>query len=96
MRGGAGNPGGLVGETDTAAGGTLILAAAPIGRPDDASGRLAAELAAAPVIAAEDTRRLRRLAGRLGVELTGRLVSYYEAVEAGRQRPSARRTARRA
>ena len=85
MRGGAGNPGGLVGgQTDTAAG-TLILAAAPIGRPDDASGRLAAELAAAPVIAAEDTRRLRRLAGRLGVELTGRLVSYYEAVEAARE-----------
>ena len=84
MRGGAGNPGGLVGETDTPAGGTLILAAAPIGRPDDASGRLAAELAAAPVIAAEDTRRLRRLAGRLGVELTGRLVSYYEGAEAGR------------
>ena len=85
MRGGAGKPGGRVGETDTPAGGTLILAAAPIGRPDDASGRLAAGLAAAPVIAAEDTRRLRRLAARLGVELTGRLVSYYEAVEAGRQ-----------
>ncbi len=85
MRGGAGNPGGLVGATDTPAGGTLTLAAAPIGRPDDASGRLAAELAAAPVIAAEDTRRLRRLAGRLGVELTGRLVSYYEGAEAGRQ-----------
>src|SRR5271165_3903382 len=84
MRGGAGNPGGLTGETDTVAGGTLILAAAPIGRPDDASGRLAAELAAAPVIAAEDTRRLRRLAARLGVDLTGRLVSYYEGAEAGR------------
>ena len=84
MRGGAGNPGGPVGAPDTAAGGTLILAAAPIGRPDDASGRLAAELAAAPVIAAEDTRRLRRLAGRLGVKLTGRLVSYYEGAEAGR------------
>ena len=55
MRGGAGNPGDPAGETDTPAGGTLILAAAPIGRPDDASGRLAAELAAAPVIAAEDT-----------------------------------------
>ena len=84
MRGGAGNPGGLAGGTDTPAGGTLILAAAPIGRPDDASGRLAAELAAAPVIAAEDTRRLRRLAGRLGVELTGRLVSYYEGAETER------------
>jgi len=85
MRGGAESPDGLIGGTQTPAGGTLILAAAPIGRPDDASGRLAAELAAAPVIAAEDTRRLRRLAARLGVELTGRVVSYYEGVEAGRQ-----------
>ncbi len=85
MPGGEGIPSSLSGEAETPAGGTLILAAVPIGRPDDASGRLAAELAAAPVIAAEDTRRLRRLAARLGVELTGRLVSYYEAVEAGRQ-----------
>ena len=65
--------------------GTLILAAAPIGRLEDASRRFAAELAAAPVIAAEDTRRLRRLAARLDVELTGRVVSYYDAVEAERQ-----------
>jgi 16S rRNA (cytidine1402-2'-O)-methyltransferase len=42
------------------AGGTLMLAAAPIGRPEDASPRLAAALGEAPVIAAEDTRRLRR------------------------------------
>src|SRR5450755_3775220 len=84
MRGGVGDPRGLS-ETEAPAGGTLILAAAPIGRPEDASGRLAAELAAAPVIAAEDTRRLRRLAARLGIELTGRVVSYYEGVEAGRQ-----------
>ncbi len=85
MPGGEGIPSGPSGEAETPARGMLILAAAPIGRPDDASGGLAAELAAAPVIAAEDTRRLRRLAARLGVELTGRLVSYYEAVEAGRQ-----------
>ena len=85
MRGGEGSSEGRTGEAETPAGGTLILAAAPIGRPDDASGRLAAELAAAPVIAAEDTRRLRRLAARLGVELTGRVVSYYEGIEAGRQ-----------
>jgi 16S rRNA (cytidine1402-2'-O)-methyltransferase len=64
--------------------GTLILAAAPIGRPQDASASLAAALAAAPVIAAEDTRRLPRLARALGVTFTGRLVSYYEGVEAGR------------
>ncbi len=65
-------------------GGTLILAAAPIGRPEDASASLAAALAAAPVIAAEDTRRVPRLARALGVTFTGRLVSYYEAVEAER------------
>ena len=85
MRGGEGLPSDLGGAAETPSGGTLILAAAPIGRPDDASGRLAAELAAAPVIAAEDTRRLRRLAARLGVELAGRLISYYEAVEAERR-----------
>ena len=43
-----------------------------------------AELAGADVVAAEDTRRLRRLARDLGVELTGRVVSYYDANEAGR------------
>src|SRR5579862_3193253 len=67
-----------------AASGRLILAAAPIGQPSDASGRLARALAETPVIAAEDTRRLRRLAAVLGVSLAGRVVSYYEAVEAAR------------
>jgi 16S rRNA (cytidine1402-2'-O)-methyltransferase len=66
--------------------GMLILAAAPIGRPQDASGSLAAALAAAPVIAAEDTRRLARLARSLGVTLAGRIVSYYEGVETERAR----------
>jgi 16S rRNA (cytidine1402-2'-O)-methyltransferase len=61
-----------------------VLAATPIGRPDDASPRLRAELATADVVAAEDTRRLRRLAGDLGVELGGRVVSYFEGNEAGR------------
>ena len=58
-----------------------MLAATPIGRPDDASARLVAALASAPVIAAEDTRRLRRLADQLGVALTGAVVSYYDGVE---------------
>ena len=61
--------------------GTLMLAATPIGRPEDASARLVAALASAPVIAAEDTRRLRRLAGQLGVTLAGAVVSYYDGVE---------------
>jgi 16S rRNA (cytidine1402-2'-O)-methyltransferase len=73
-----------VNDTVGKAGGTLMLAAAPIGRPEDASPRLAAALGEAPVIAAEDTRRLRRLASALGVRLSGRVVSYYDDVEAAR------------
>lgn len=59
----------------------LILAATPIGRVEDAPPRLASELATADVIAAEDTRRLRRLTTDLGVEVTGRIVSYFEGNE---------------
>ncbi len=51
--------------------GSLILAAAPIGRPADASAALGSALASAEVIAAEDTRRLRRLAAELDVVLAG-------------------------
>ncbi|MFC4910970.1 16S rRNA (cytidine(1402)-2'-O)-methyltransferase [Actinomadura gamaensis] len=62
----------------TADTGTLLLAAAPIGRPEDASRRLLAALADVPVVAAEDTRRLRRLAADLGVEITGRVLAHHE------------------
>lgn len=62
----------------------LVLAATPIGRVSDAPPRLAEELAGADVVAAEDTRRLRRLAGELGVEITGRVLSYFEGNEAAR------------
>ena len=61
--------------------GTLTIAAVPIGCPDDASPRLAAALAQARIIAAEDTRRLHRLAASLGVPLAANIVSYYDAVE---------------
>jgi 16S rRNA (cytidine1402-2'-O)-methyltransferase len=64
--------------------GVLTLAAVPIGRADDASRRLAAELAGASLIAAEDTRRLRWLAASLNIELRARVISYYDAVEARR------------
>jgi len=64
--------------------GRLLLAATPLGDPGDASARLLAALASADVIAAEDTRRLRNLAGALGVTVTGRVVSHYDAVEAAR------------
>jgi 16S rRNA (cytidine1402-2'-O)-methyltransferase len=62
----------------------LVLAATPIGDPRDASQRLRDALTAADVIAAEDTRRLRRLAGALGVEITAKVVAVYDAVERGR------------
>ncbi len=65
-------------------GGVLVLAATPIGQVGDAPARLAEELAGADVVAAEDTRRLRRLLGELGVELRGRVVSYFEGNEATR------------
>jgi 16S rRNA (cytidine1402-2'-O)-methyltransferase len=62
-------------------GGVLILAGTPIGRVEDASPRLAAALASAEVIAAEDTRRLRRLASDLNIDLSARIVSYFEGNE---------------
>jgi 16S rRNA (cytidine1402-2'-O)-methyltransferase len=58
----------------------LILAATSIGRPDDASPRLREVLATADVVAAEDTRRFRRLAADIGVEAR-RVVSYFEGNE---------------
>lgn len=64
--------------------GRLIVAGAPLGEVGDVSPRLKEALATAAVIAAEDTRRLRRLAADLGVTVSGRLVSCYEAVEAAR------------
>ncbi len=64
--------------------GVLTLAAVPIGQAEDASPRLAAELAAATLIAAEDTRRVRWLASSLDVTLQARIVSYYDAVETRR------------
>jgi 16S rRNA (cytidine1402-2'-O)-methyltransferase len=60
---------------------TLVLAGTPIGRPDDASPRLAHELAHADLIAAEDTRRLRRLASDLDVTMNARTVSYFDGNE---------------
>ncbi len=64
--------------------GALVLAATPLGNSRDASPRLVAALGSADVVAAEDTRRLRALAAALGVTVTGRVVSHYEAVETAR------------
>jgi 16S rRNA (cytidine1402-2'-O)-methyltransferase len=66
------------------AAGVLTLAGAPIGQAEDAPARLAAALASADVIAAEDTRKVRQLATALGVRLTARVVSYYDVIEVRR------------
>jgi 16S rRNA (cytidine1402-2'-O)-methyltransferase len=62
----------------------LVLAATPLGDSRDASPRLVAALGSADVVAAEDTRRIRSLAAALGVTITGRVLSHYDAVEAQR------------
>ena len=71
----------MIGAVQT---GLLVLAATPIGRVADAPPRLAEELATADVVAAEDTRRLKRLTTDLGVTVSGRVVSYFEGNESAR------------
>ncbi|HVE64641.1 MAG TPA: 16S rRNA (cytidine(1402)-2'-O)-methyltransferase [Mycobacteriales bacterium] len=63
--------------------GLLVLCGTPIGNVGDATPRLAEMLTSADVIAAEDTRRLIRLARHLGIR-TAPLVSFFEANEVGR------------
>ncbi|MBF6452531.1 16S rRNA (cytidine(1402)-2'-O)-methyltransferase [Nocardia cyriacigeorgica] len=64
--------------------GRLVLAATPMGDVGDASQRLRDGLATADVVAAEDTRRTRSLAKALGIEIGGRVVSFYDHVETAR------------
>jgi 16S rRNA (cytidine1402-2'-O)-methyltransferase len=64
--------------------GRVVLAGVPLGQPGDASARLRAALATVDVIAAEDTRRLRRLCRDLDISPSGRIVSFFDANEAAR------------
>ncbi|MBA3248923.1 MAG: 16S rRNA (cytidine(1402)-2'-O)-methyltransferase [Geodermatophilaceae bacterium] len=64
--------------------GRLVVAATPIGQAGDASARLRVALGSVAVVAAEDTRRVRRLASDLDLRISGRIVSFYEANEASR------------
>ncbi|MCP9622957.1 16S rRNA (cytidine(1402)-2'-O)-methyltransferase [Nocardia otitidiscaviarum] len=66
------------------ASGRLVLAATPMGDVGDASQRLRDALGAADIVAAEDTRRTRSLARALGIEIAGRVVSFYDHVETAR------------
>ncbi|WP_107659307.1 16S rRNA (cytidine(1402)-2'-O)-methyltransferase [Nocardia suismassiliense] len=61
--------------------GRLVLAATPMGDIGDASQRLRDALGSADIVAAEDTRRTKSLAKALGVEITGRVISFYDHVE---------------
>ncbi|MGY1802619.1 16S rRNA (cytidine(1402)-2'-O)-methyltransferase [Blastococcus sp. SYSU D00922] len=64
--------------------GRLVLGGAPLGQPGDVGPRLREVMAAADVLAVEDTRRLHRLATDLGVTFTGRVVTFHESVEKAR------------
>lgn len=62
----------------------IILAATPIGNLGDASARLVEVLAAATVVAAEDTRVTQRLLAGLGVDNRPRLIALHEHNERDR------------
>jgi len=62
----------------------VVLVGAPLGNPADASTHVRELLGSADIVAAEDTRRLARLARDLGVSVTGRVVSYFEGNEVRR------------
>lgn len=64
--------------------GALVLAATPLGDARDSSPRLRELIATADLVAAEDTRRFRHLASALDVEISGKVVSHYDAVEGER------------
>ena len=62
-------------------GGQLILAATPLGNILDASPRLKHTLEQADLIAAEDTRRAKRLFADLNLEITAPVISLFEENE---------------
>src|SRR5581483_9141862 len=62
-------------------GGRLLLGATPLGQPADASPRLIAALRSADVVAAEDTRRVWKLAKSLEVSISGDVISLFDQNE---------------
>ena len=59
----------------------LILAAVPLGNIGDASERLKVAIAAADVVAAEDSRRFLRLCKDLNIDCRAQIVSFFEGNE---------------
>lgn len=74
----------MVSVVVTGSDGVLLLGGVPLGDPGDASARLQDALVTADVVAAEDTRRLARLASDLGVTVGGRVVTFREDNEVAR------------
>ena len=62
-------------------GGQLILAATPLGNVLDASPRLKQTLTEADLIAAEDTRKAKRLIQDLNLEIKAPIISFFEENE---------------
>lgn len=65
-------------------GGSILLAATPIGDSSDASPRLIRALSEADCVAAEDTRKLLSLCSRIGVRIHGHIMSLHEHNESAR------------
>lgn len=63
---------------------TLTLAATPLGNPGDASDRLKRAIEETPIVAAEDSRKFHRLCADLGIDFTGRVISFFEGNEGDR------------
>lgn len=61
--------------------GKLVLAARPIGNYKDSSLRLIEALKSADLIAAEDTRKLKRLLSDLAINTSAKIISYFEENE---------------
>jgi 16S rRNA (cytidine1402-2'-O)-methyltransferase len=62
----------------------LLVASTPIGNPGDASTRLREAIESAEIIAAEDSRKLARLASDLGIRYSGDVLSFFDANESSR------------
>lgn len=64
--------------------GVLVIAGTPLGNAGDATDRLRTAIRSVDLIAAEDTRRFRRLARNLGVEFGAPVTSYFDQNERDR------------
>ncbi len=62
----------------------LIIAAVPIGNPEDASMRLIKAIESAEIVAAEDSRKFQRLCQDLNLQPKAKVISYFDGNESER------------